>query len=107
MMEQWNDVQEKRGSDSEHRNQDKMVLEPIFEKDFLFSKATLTRFRTKVLSGGCHRKLVMVACCHPMDKDEDGKGRPGFAHAFLAENASADTTNGILQRLGVPRMEWL
>ncbi|RLC08716.1 MAG: IS1595 family transposase, partial [Deltaproteobacteria bacterium] len=42
-----------------------------------------------------------------MDKDEDGKGRPGFAHAFLVENASADTTNGILQRLGVPRMEWL
>jgi len=23
MMEQWNDVQEKRGSDAEHRNQDK------------------------------------------------------------------------------------
>ena len=22
MMEQWNDVQEKRGSDAEHRNQD-------------------------------------------------------------------------------------
>jgi len=26
MMEQWNDVQEKRGSDAEHRNQDSLFF---------------------------------------------------------------------------------
>ena len=32
-MEQWNDVQEKRGSDAEHRNQDKKKKEI---RNFLF-----------------------------------------------------------------------
>jgi len=35
MMEQWNDVQQKRGSDAEHRNQDKILLNPIFHHSII------------------------------------------------------------------------
>ncbi len=35
-------------------------------------------------------------------KDKDGKEKPGFAHAFIANDASAETIGSILQRLGVP-----
>jgi transposase-like protein len=34
--------------------------------------------------------------------DEDGEEKPGFAHAFVANDASAETIGSILQRLGVP-----
>ena len=76
--------------------------------DMIPHEGLIKRLSEKRGSDAEHRNQDMVvACCHPMDKDEDGKGRPGFAHTFLVENASADTINGILQRLGVPRMEWL
>jgi hypothetical protein len=35
-------------------------------------------------------------------KDNKGKERPGFAHAFVADDASAKTIGSTLQRLGVP-----
>jgi len=35
-------------------------------------------------------------------QDIDGKERPGFAHAFVANDASAETIGAILKRLGVP-----
>lgn len=38
-------------------------------------------------------------------KDDNGKERPGFAHAFVVDNASADTISNILKRLGVAEDE--
>ena len=35
-------------------------------------------------------------------KDKDGNEKPGFAHAFVANDASAETIGSILKRLGVP-----
>ena len=38
-------------------------------------------------------------------KDRKGKERPGFAHAFVAENADAETIGTILKRLDVSKAE--
>lgn len=46
---------------------------------------------------------MIVAVSTWMDKD--GKERPGFARAFTAENAKADTIAIILKRLGIPDNE--
>jgi len=45
MMEQWNDVQEKRGSDAEHRNQDKILLNPIFHHSIIRNTLALLKNR--------------------------------------------------------------
>ena len=37
--------------------------------------------------------------------DSLGKERPGFAHAFVAHDASADTIENLLRRLSVPEDE--
>jgi hypothetical protein len=38
-------------------------------------------------------------------KDDNGKERPGFAHAFVVDNASADIISNILKRFGVSEDE--
>jgi len=38
-------------------------------------------------------------------KDQDGNEKPGFAHAFVADDASAETIGSILRRIGVPDEE--
>lgn len=38
-------------------------------------------------------------------KDKKGKEKPGFAHAFVANDASAETIGSILERLGIPEDE--
>jgi transposase-like protein len=45
------------------------------------------------------KELVIVAVS--VWKDKEGKERPGFAHAFVAENADAETIENILMRLDV------
>ncbi len=45
------------------------------------------------------KELVIVAVS--VWKDNDGEERPGFAHAFVAENAEAETIENILKRLDV------
>jgi len=35
-------------------------------------------------------------------KDKDGKEKPGFAHAFVADDASAETIGSILKRIRIP-----
>lgn len=35
-------------------------------------------------------------------KDRHGKEKPGFAHAFVADDASAETIGSILKRIGIP-----
>lgn len=49
------------------------------------------------------KELVLVAVSTWTDKE--GNERPGFAHAFVAENASAETIEGILRRIGVKEEE--
>jgi len=49
------------------------------------------------------KELVIVAVS--VWKDKDGKERPGFAHAFVAESADAETIENILRRLDVPNDE--
>jgi len=53
--------------------------------------------------GAEKKELVIVAVSTWTDKK--GKERPGFAHAFIAENANADTIENILKRLGVSEDE--
>ncbi len=55
---------------------------------------------------GAEKKETVIVAVSAW-KDDAGKERPGFAHAFLAGNASADTINGLLKRLGVPEDESL
>jgi hypothetical protein len=50
--------------------------------------------------GAEKKQLVMIAVSGW--KDADGTDRPGFAHAFVAEDASAETIEGLLRRLGIP-----
>lgn len=53
---------------------------------------------------GTERKeLVIVAVS--IWTNSDGSESPGFAHAFLVENANADTIEDVLIRLGIPREE--
>ena len=49
------------------------------------------------------KELVIVAVS--VWKDKKGKQSPGFAHAFVAENAAAETIGNILMRLDVSRNE--
>ena len=49
--------------------------------------------------GSEKKELVIVAVS--VWKDKGGKERPGFAHAFVAENADAETIENILKRLDV------
>ena len=37
--------------------------------------------------------------------DKQGHERPGFAHAFIADNADAETIENILRRIGIPENE--
>jgi hypothetical protein len=53
--------------------------------------------------GAEKKELVIVAVSAWTDKA--GKERPGFAHAFVAENAKADTIESILKRLGISENE--
>lgn len=50
--------------------------------------------------GAEKKQLVMIAVSGW--KDTDGTERPGFAHAFVAEDASAETIERLLRRLGIP-----
>lgn len=53
--------------------------------------------------GSKGKELVIVAVSTWIDKK--GNERPGFAHAFVAEDASADTIEGILKRIGIKEKE--
>ena len=53
--------------------------------------------------GAGNKELAIIAVS--TYKDKDGKERPGFAHAFIAANAEADTIKNILERLGIPDKE--
>lgn len=53
--------------------------------------------------GAKHKGLVIVAVSFWVD--EKGKERPGFAHAFVVENASAETIESVLKRLSLPEEE--
>lgn len=53
--------------------------------------------------GAKKKELVIVAVSTWTDKE--GKERPGFAHAFVADNAKAETIEGILKRLDLPKEE--
>ena len=53
--------------------------------------------------GAENKELVIVAVS--TWKDQDGKERPGFAHAFVVADASADTIAQILRRLDVSKDE--
>lgn len=53
--------------------------------------------------GAKDKGLVVVAVSFWID--EKGKERPGFAHAFVVENASAETIESVLKRLGLPEEE--
>lgn len=53
--------------------------------------------------GAEKKQLVIVAVSIWID--QKGKERPGFAHAFVAENAKAETIENILKRLSIPEDE--
>ena len=53
--------------------------------------------------GAERKELVIIAVS--IWTDQKGKERPGFAHAFVAENAKAETIENILKRLGIPEKE--
>jgi hypothetical protein len=53
--------------------------------------------------GAGKKELVIVAVS--VWKDQDGRERPGFVHAFVAENADAETIEDILKRLDVSSEE--
>lgn len=50
--------------------------------------------------GAERKELVIIAVS--VWVDSSGKEKPGFAHAFLAEDASADTIKDILSRMSIP-----
>ena len=49
------------------------------------------------------KELVIVAVS--IWTDQKGKERPGFAHAFVSENAKAETIEGVLKRIGASENE--
>jgi transposase-like protein len=53
--------------------------------------------------GAKGKGLVMVAISFWVD--EKGKEHPGFAHAFVVDNALAETIESVLIRLGLPEEE--
>jgi len=50
--------------------------------------------------GAEKKQLVIIAVSGW--QDTGGTERPGFAHAFVAEDASAETMEALLRRLGIP-----
>lgn len=65
------------------------------DESFFGPKSTGKRGR-----GADNKELVIVAVSAWTDKK--GKEQPGFAHAFVVEDAKAETIEGILWRLGTP-----
>lgn len=53
--------------------------------------------------GAERKELVIVAVS--VWKDTSGKEKPGFAHAFLAKDASAETIKDLLMRMSTPEDE--
>lgn len=50
---------------------------------------------------GAERKILVIVAVS-IWVDSSGKEKPGFAHALLADDASANTIKSILQRLSIP-----
>lgn len=78
----------------------KYTLAGLVEIDESFFGASFSGKRGR---GAEKKELVIVAVS--IWTDEKGNEHPGFAHAFVAENAKAETIEGILNRLGVPEDE--
>jgi len=76
------------------------TLAGLVEIDESFFGASFSGKRGR---GAEKKELVIVAVS--IWTDQEGKERPGFAHAFVAENAKAETIESILKRLGVPEDE--
>lgn len=53
--------------------------------------------------GSSGKETVIVAVS--VWKDKDGKEKPGFAHAFWVEDASADSIENALKKMGIPENE--
>jgi len=53
---------------------------------------------------GAERKQLFIVAVS-IWIDEQGNEKPGFAHAFLADNAKAETIEEILKRMGAPENE--
>ena len=53
--------------------------------------------------GAEKKDLVIVAVSTRINKK--GEEHPGFAHAFVADDASAETIEGVLGRIGIPKEE--
>ena len=56
---------------------------------------------TKRGRGSEHKKVVLFAVS--IYQDQDGNDRPGFAHMKVADNASANSIEEFLDRLGCGR----
>lgn len=76
------------------------ALAGLGERDESFFGPSLSGKRGR---GAEKKELVIVAVS--IFKDKEGKERPGFAHAFIAENADSETIEGILKRLDVSSEE--
>jgi len=76
------------------------TLAGLVEIDESFFGASFSGKRGR---GAEKKELVIVAIS--IWTDQEGKERPGFAHAFVAENAQAETIESILLRLGIPENE--
>jgi transposase-like protein len=53
---------------------------------------------------GAEKKELVIVAVSPWT-DKAGKERPGFVHAFVAQNAKAETIEDILKRFGVSEDE--
>jgi len=60
--------------------------------------------RTGKRGRGAQDKILVIVAISTWT-DKSGQEKPGFAHAFVAEEASADTIENILRRLGTPDCE--
>lgn len=78
----------------------KYTLSGLVELDESFFEPNSSGKRGR---GAENKELVFVAVS--AWKDRDGKERPGFAHAFVAEDAGADTIESLLRRLEIPQQE--
>jgi hypothetical protein len=58
-------------------------------------------YTSRIPSCGAEHKPKLIIDVSVL-KDEDGEERPGFAHTFFADDASAETIGSVLHRLGVP-----
>lgn len=76
------------------------TLSGLVELDESFFGPTSTGKRGR---GTENKELVFVAVS--TWKDHKGKERPGFAHAFVAADAKAETIEDLLRRLGIPKQE--